>query len=109
MVLNERGDPAEPRVLELQLPPRALEWTRVPYAPVHGAEAPIVLAQSDTVAFGRSNGFSIARSGDLLIAQLLASAAPSAEHRVPLSYNERYKHYERLDCIGHSFSFVTGA
>jgi hypothetical protein len=43
----------------------------------------MVLAQSDTLAFGRSNGFSIARSGDLLIAQLLASAAPSAEHEVP--------------------------
>ena len=106
MVLNERGDPAEPRVLELQLPPRALEWTRVP---MRQSQPPIVLAQSDTVAFGRSNGFSIARSGDRLIAQLLASSAPSAEHRVRLSYNERYKHYERLDCIGHSFSFVTGA
>jgi hypothetical protein len=43
---------------------------------------PVVPAQSDTLAFGRSNSFSIARSGDLLIAQLLASAAPSAEHKV---------------------------
>jgi hypothetical protein len=73
------------------------------------SQPPIVLVQCDTVASGRSNSFSIARSGDLLIAQLLALAAPSAEHEVPLSYNERYKHYERLDCIGHSFSFVTGA
>jgi hypothetical protein len=99
-------------VQELQLPTGALESTRVPIAPVHDGgspgHAPIVLAQSDTIA-GRSNSFSIARSGDLLIAQLLALTAPSAEHKFRFSYNEGYKHYERLDCIGHSFSFVTGA
>jgi hypothetical protein len=98
-------------VQELQLPPGALELTGVPMRQSMMAGSlghpPVVPAQSDTLAFGRSNSFSIARSGDLLIAQLLASAAPSAE--VPLSYNERYKHYDRLDCIGHSFSFVTGA
>jgi hypothetical protein len=49
----------------------------------------------------------LVRSGDLLIAQL-ASAALCGEQRVPLSYNERYKLYDRLDCIGPSFS-VTGA
>jgi hypothetical protein len=100
-------------VQELQLPPGALELTRVPIAPVHDGGSlghpSIVPVQSDTLAFGRSNSFSIARSGDLVIAQLLASAAPSAEHQGPLSYNERYKHYDRLNCIGHSFSFVTGA
>ncbi len=45
--------------------------------------------------------------GDLLLPQLLALAAPSAEG--PLSYNERYKHFDRFDCVGLSFSFVTGA
>jgi len=71
-----------------------------------------VLAHSDTRAFDRSNSLSIARSGDLLIAQLLlllASVAPGSEHRASFPYNERYKLYERLDCNGHSFNFVTGA
>jgi hypothetical protein len=34
------------------------------------------------------------QGGDLLLTQLLALAAPSAEG--PLSYNERYKHFDRL-------------
>jgi hypothetical protein len=58
-------DPAEPRVQELPLPPGALELMRVRIAPVHDGGAlghpPIVLAQSDTLAFGRSSSFSIAR------------------------------------------------
>jgi len=45
--------------------------------------------------------------GDLLLPQLLALAAPSAEG--PLSYNERYKHFDRFDCVRLSSSFVTGA
>jgi hypothetical protein len=45
--------------------------------------------------------------GDLLLPQLLALAAPNAES--PFSYNERYKHFDRFDCVGLSFSFVTGA
>jgi hypothetical protein len=86
------------------VPPGALELTPVPIAPVHDGGSPghppIVLAQSDTLAFGRSRSFSIARGGDLLLAQLLAPAAPSAEHQGLLSYNERYKHYDRLIVLG---------
>lgn len=109
MVLN---DPAEPRVLELQLPPRALELTRAPFRQSMMAARLPAADSSGAVRYPcvRQVERLLDRAARLLlIAQLLASAAPSAELEVPFQYNERYKHYERLDCIGHSFSFVTGA
>src|SRR6267142_839735 len=108
----------------------------------------IALAQFDTLAFGRSSSFSIARwvsrasvgcatsfsctvvpdttrSGSLVSivplqcaterlscnsAAICSSGASRAtEHQGPLSYNERYKHFDRLIVLGFHLASVVGA